>query len=295
MLEFKPIVKEKIKEYEAYYNNNDAIGCESNFVNGYLWNEEYLLRVAVFDNTLIKAYFRDEKRVWGYCMPRGSNVKAAVEAVFADTAEREQSVRFAYMTLAEREQLEALFPNRFTFSREPENQDYIYTSRDLATLSGKKFHAKRNHISKFYRTYGDDVCFCTLDRGNLPDAVRVMELWCAENGIDFRRHGEYKVFQKACEDFEFLRMRGAVLYIDRKPVAMTMGNEISPKCFDVIFEKALREYDGVYAVINNEFAKTLTAYEYINREEDMGLEGLRKAKLSYNPAIIYDRFSAVPL
>ena len=79
-----------------------------------------------------------------------------------------------------------------------------------------------------------------------------------------------------------------------KPVAMTLGSEISPKVYDINFEKALREYDGVYAVINNEFAKTLTQYEYINREEDMGLEGLKKSKLSYNPVIILDRWNAIP-
>ena len=79
-----------------------------------------------------------------------------------------------------------------------------------------------------------------------------------------------------------------------KPVAMTAGSAVSSACFDVMFEKGLREYDGVYAVINNEFAKTLSDYKYINREEDLGIEGLRKAKLSYHPAIIYDRFSAIP-
>ena len=126
-------------------------------------------------------------------------------------------------------------------------------------------------------------------------AKRVMNLWCEENGINPAALGEYKVFLRACTDFSALKMQGAVLYVEKNPVAVTMGSEISAGCFDVMFEKALREYDGVYAVINNEFAKTLTRYKYINREEDMGLEGLRKSKLSYHPAIIYDRFSAKPI
>ena len=87
-------------------------------------------------------------------------------------------------------------------------------------------------------------------------------------------------------------MRGALLYVGDTPAAMTAGTEISKLAFDVNFEKALRKYDGVYAVICNEFAKTLTEYKYINREEDMGIEGLRKSKLSYNPIIIIDRYTA---
>lgn len=81
MLDFKPIEKERINEYKSYYDCTGALGCEVNFINGYLWNKEYKLRVAVYRDTLIKAYFRDERRVWGYCMPSGAHVAEAVEAV----------------------------------------------------------------------------------------------------------------------------------------------------------------------------------------------------------------------
>ncbi len=294
MIDFQQIKIENIAAYKAFYSDSSPIGCEANFVSGYLWDEAYKLRVAVIDDTLVKAYFRDESRVWGYCMPCGKNPRGALEAVFDDAAERGQRARIDYMTSRERDLLEGLCPDVFVYEREPDNQDYIYLSQDLATLAGKKYHAKRNHISRFYRTYADDARFSTIDRGNLGDAVRVMELWCRENGVDPRGHAEYAVFKKACADYETLGMQGAVLYVHGQPVAMTVGSEISPLCFDIIFEKALRGCDGAYAVINNEFAKTLTAYKYINREEDLGLEGLRKAKLSYHPVIIYDRFSAEP-
>lgn len=87
-------------------------------------------------------------------------------------------------------------------------------------------------------------------------------------------------------------MHGGIVYVKDKAVAMTLGCEISPIAFDICFEKALREYDGIYAVINNEFAKTLSSYKYINREEDMGIEGLKKSKLSYNPIILIARYNA---
>lgn len=295
MLSFQPITKENIPRYKRYYADLGALGCESNFVSGYLWSAAYKLRVAFFGDTLIKAYFRDDTRVWGYCMPHGQHVAGAVEALFADAAERGQRVRVAYMTQAERDALEQLFPGRFAYEREPDNQEYIYRTHDLATLAGKKYHAKRNHISKFYRTYGDDTRFATLDTGSLADALCVMDAWCRENGHDPQSYGERAVFQKACDSFDELHMHGAVLYVSQTPVAMTMGSAISPRCFDVMFEKALRACDGAYAVINQAFAGTLTAYEYINREEDLGIEGLRKAKLSYHPAMLYDRYSAIPL
>lgn len=88
-----------------------------------------------------------------------------------------------------------------------------------------------------------------------------------------------------CDLKDEYNVKGAVLYVDSKPVAMTLGSEISPKVYDINFEKALREYDGVYAVINNEFAKTLTQYEYINREEDMGLEGLKSLNFHTIPLL----------
>ena len=292
MLSFARITKSQVDEFKRYYPPH-GMGCEFNLVSAYLWSREYNTGFAVVDETLIRAYFRDDGRVWGYCVPVGRNVEGACEAVFADAADRGEPCCFGYLSNGDRETLERLYPGFFEFARETDTQDYIYLSRDLATLEGKKYHAKRNHISKFYRNY-EDASFRTMDGGNLGDAMRVMELWCSENGYDAAEYGEYAVVREALERFEEFKMSGALLYVDNKPVAMTMGSPLSDVCFDVGFEKALREYDGSYAVINNEFAKTLTRYTYINREEDLGLEGLRKAKLSYHPAIIYDRWFASP-
>lgn len=291
MLDFQELEIDKIPIYKQYYDYTNAVGCEFNFVSGYLWSSEYMLRVTFYDDTLIKAYFRDDGKVWGYCLPSGKNVKGAAEAALRDARERGQEPMFGYLSKSERDKLEELFPGQFRFERSDDTQDYIYLTRDLAELEGKRFHAKRNHISRFYREYPDAV-FAPLDEGNLSDALRVMELWCAENDLDPDEHGEYAVLCEALNHFRKLEMRGAVLYVNEKPVAMTLGSEISDACFDINFEKALRGYNGSYAVINNEFAKTLTVYKYINREEDLGLEGLRKSKLSYNPVIIYDRFEA---
>lgn len=293
MLDFQYVEKDKIQEYSRYYDTSQALGLEVNLVSAYLWSREYLLKVAVFDGTLIKAYYRDENTIWGYCMPAGRNVAGAVEAIIADAKERGQEPYFGYMSQTERDTLDALYPGRFHFERSTTTQDYIYRSENLANLSGKKYHAKRNHISKFYRTY-DNTEVREISAENRADVLKVVALWYAENGVDCAENPEYAVIREALENQEEFGMRGIVLYVDGNPIAMALGSELSPRCFDISFEKALTAYDGSYAVINQEFAKRLTAYEYINREEDLGLEGLRKAKLSYHPAIIYDRYDGVP-
>lgn len=291
MLNFRLIKKTDINNFRQYYNYSEAMGCDLNLLNAYLWRNEFNIKFAVFDDTLIKAYFKDNDTVWGYCMPTGKNVHGALHRIMIDAADRGDSPYFVMLTIAQRAMLESKFPGRFEYTRSPENQDYIYNTMDLVMMQGKKFHGKRNHIAKFYRTYSD-TRFETIDSTNEQDALDVAVKWCRESGYNPNNYDELDVIKEALDMRSEYNMRGAVLYVDDKPVAMTLGSEISKCVFDINFEKALREYDGVYSVICNEFAKTLTEYEYINREEDMGIEGLRKSKLSYNPVIILDRFNA---
>lgn len=291
MINFKLIEKEDIKNYREFYNNPEAIKCDANLVSMYLWRNEYNIRTAVVGDSLVKAYFNDDNTLWGYCMPIGGNVKNAISAIFDDALERDIKPNIVMLTNAQRTALETMYPAKFIYTRSPENQDYIYLTDDLINLSGKKFHAKRNHITKFNRKYSN-VRIELINRENKNDVLTVFEGWCAENNVDINNYGEKEVVYEALDNFEEFGMHGAVLYAEDKPVAMTLGTQISPIAFDIMLEKALREYDGVYAIINNEFAKTLSSYKYINREEDMGIEGLRKAKLSYNPVIILDRYNA---
>lgn len=293
MVNFKLIEKNDINYFKQFYDYSEAFGCDVNLLNAYLWRNEYNIKFTVFEDTLIKAYFNDDGTVWGYCMPTGKNVKQALVQILTDAQQRGQKAHIVMLTNAQRAMLESTFPSAFEYVRSPENQDYIYLTKDLVMLAGKKFHAKRNHISKFYRTY-TDTRFETIDDSNEQDALQVVRDWCEENGYNPKGYEELAVIEEALEMRRDYGLSGAVLYVDNKPVAMTLGSQISEKVYDVNFEKALREYDGVYAVINNEFAKTLTKYEYINREEDMGIEGLRKSKLSYNPIMILDRFNAIP-
>lgn len=292
MIPFRHIEKSDINEYKKFYDYTNALGCEFNLVSAFLWSREYGLKAAVYRDTLIKAYLKDDGSVWGYCLPSGRNVADAVRLLMNEAEQNGKKPAFEYMSRAERDLLEELFPNQFEFFPVDETRDYIYLTEELAGLSGKKFQAKRNHISKFNRLFPDSRVEPITEK-NKADALLVTRLWCGENGYEVSEYGEYFVIEDALKYLEEFDMRGLVLYVGSKPVAMTLGSEISPLCFDVNFEKALREYEGSYSVICNEFAKALSSYKYINREEDMGIEGLKKSKLSYRPVIIYERYRAV--
>lgn len=293
MLNFKSIEKSDINEYKKYHDYSIAMSCDDNMLNAYLWRNVYRIKFAVYNETLIKAYFNDDGSMPGYCMPTGKDVAGALEQIMADAKERNIKPEFIILTASQKVLLETLYPSEFQFFDSPENQNYLYLTEDLVKLEGRKFHSKRNHISRFYKAYGD-AHFETLDNSNQADALKVARLWNKENSVNSDVYKEYDVIKEALELREEYGMQGAILYVDKKPVAMTLGSEISDKVFDINFEKALREYGGVYAVINHEFAKTLTKYQYINREDDMGIEGLRKAKMSYNPHLILKMFSAKP-
>ena len=271
MLNFKLIEKSDINKFQKYYDNPEGISLTTNILSAYLWRNEYNIKFALYNNCLIKAYFNDDDSVWGYCLPHGEDIKPAVEEIIKDAHERGQKPFIVMLTDAQRVKLETLFPAEFNYEFSPENQEYVYLSEDLINLSGRKFHAKRNHISKFKNCY-PDYRFEEITNSNKEDAYKVMLDWCAENEIDIEHYEEKNAIREALDNIEEFKMHGGIVYVKDKAVAMTLGCEISPIAFDICFEKALREYDGIYAVINNEFAKTLSSYKYINSEEEKAVD-----------------------
>lgn len=238
------------------------------------------------------AYFRDGKP-WGYAFPIGQgDPTTAIAEIFNDARQRSIEANFVMLTAAQKQKLVEITGYKFSFKELLGDEDYIYRNFDLSTLPGKRFHAKRNHISKFNREY-PYWSFVMINKSNKRDALLVAEKWYINKKLNPYCEEEYKAIDETLKNYETLKMHGGILYVENTPVAMTMGSEINQTTFDVIFEKALVEYEGVYAKINNEFVKTLVGFEFINREEDMGIESLRQAKLSYHPIVILKRYSGV--
>ena len=287
MIDFKaPSISDK-ERYEAYVHESGQIGSDVSFTNVYLWQKRYGIRLAFDGGVYYKSYAMDGG-VTGYSFPltRG-DIRPAVENILLDAKERGIKPMIGLLNTANAELMQRHFPDRIADIREDRNSfDYIYEREHLAELSGKKYHAKRNHISRFKRN-NSNYSVKEINTDNTADALAVAERWQGDN-IDT---GELPLIREALAHLEALGMFGLILYVENKPVAMCLASEINSCVCDVHFEKAV-EIDEAYAVINNEFAKHFTQYTLINREEDMGLEGLRKAKLSYHPDILYSKSHA---
>ena len=189
--------------------------------------------------------------------------------------------------------IDSFEPGRFIYTPNRDYYDYIYSTNKLATLKGNKLHKKRNHINNFLKRYPDYI-YEDITKDNAHMCLNVLKLWLERHSYmdeeslrDYEY--EYKIVELSLNNMDKLNMMGGLIRIGDKPIAFTIGEPLCHNTYDIHFEKADDSIPGAYQMINREFvARKLLGYEYINREEDLGIEGLRKSKLSYYPDILYE-------
>ncbi|MDR2072914.1 MAG: phosphatidylglycerol lysyltransferase domain-containing protein [Spirochaetaceae bacterium] len=176
------------------------------------------------------------------------------------------------------------------FTEDRDNFDYLYLRSDLAELAGKKYHKKRNLVSQFQNTYKSWEAK-PLSAELFPVAMKILEEWRDQKGFD----GDFVAASEALEHFRGLFLHGKVYWVEGKPAAWCLGERLARgRMFAVHFEKALEEFKGIYQFINQHFAASLpTYYIHINREQDLGNEGLRQAKMTYRPCGFVRKYTAV--
>lgn len=284
MLDFKPLGLEQKEEYDKILRHKTR-GCAHSFVNLYLWGRQKA--VLHEGNLAIFSQFGGRSM---YLFPAGEQVEPTLKALMEDAAQRGIPFRLTGMVAEDCALLEQLYPGRFRYHTDRDHFDYVYEVEALAELKGRKYQRKRNHLNRFYQDHPDCQAI-PMTAQMLPQVTELVARWyenrlSADPTADF--HMEKAAIKKALEHFEALGMEGMVLLENDKMLAMTMGSRIFPDTFDVNFEKALDP--AAYPAINNAFAKHIREIhpdiQYLNREDDMGLEGLRKAKLAYCPQLL---------
>lgn len=270
--------------FETTGKNEEGIAMFG-FASLFFWKEYYKTSYSVINGNIVCKGSSDKGNCIFY-FPRGlnDNYKETIDTIISSC---ENNIRFLPLTESLANKIKEAFSNS-KISLMDGKCEYVYNQSDLSSLAGKKYHAKRNHIAKFDKNY--DCEYININSENV-DVLRK----CAEHlykVIENSPQYEYLAIKCAIEHFNELKLRAGVLTVDGNFVAYSIGSSINEDTADIHFEKADRSYDGAYAKINNSFAKyAWTDKLYLNREEDLGIEGLRKAKLSYYPCYLNQMYS----
>lgn len=275
-MNWKPIGLEMKNEYPPY----DGDICMLKFPTVFLYKDNFKREYAIYkDVFVLKGEFSDGQKFFSF--PNGEKSENLEECAKAIFEEYGKETYFAPLEEECATRLEKAFPDGK--SELKENMcEYIYSAENLRDLPGKKYHNKRNHVAKFDKLYDGNYEYISINEKNLPILEEAVKVLYEKDERDFSE--EKKPVQNSLENFAALGISAGVLKVGNDYAAYAIGSGKDSRMCDVHFEKADRSYEGSYAKLNILFSSNDTGNcEYINREEDLGLEGLRKAKQSYYP------------
>lgn len=271
---------------QSNYNN-----AEYSFGMTYLWR-----RILNKQITRHGDLFLAKTTVKGlsYLFPAGSgDLEEAITLLEKDAASEGRPLQFYSITDQTMQLLEQLRPNKFKFLSSAFANDYVYNSDDLINLAGRKYHSKRNHIARFEGN--NEWAYEDLTGDNLLECQQMFLQWYKESadGGDKSYREEFEAISDAFVYYDELGLEGGLIRSGGKVIAFTMGEKLTHDTYVLHFEKAYADIQGAFAMINREYAaQKLSGYRYINREDDMDMEGLRRAKRSYHPAFLVEKYFA---
>ncbi len=294
MISFKPFSPEDRETYTPYLFSAAHKGCEYSFANLFMWGRQ---SAALAGERLV--FFSQFNRKTVYLFPAGSaDMKASLDAIMDDANKRGIPCRLTCLSEEECKQVEALYPGQFAFHISRDDFDYIYNVSELASLAGRKFQKKRNHANRFWREH-PDCKVVPITQENKHRAAEMMDAWFEKRLQDDPYQDfamERAAIRRGLKYLEQVGLEGIFLEDDGQLLAVTLGSRLNENTFDIHFEKAWDTVEGAYAAVNQAFAKYLAEKYpellYLDREDDMGQEGLRKAKLSYCPVSLTEKYWA---
>lgn len=289
-MEFKKLSVTDADEVRGFLNREGQFSCENTFINLLIWQDIYLNRYCIKNNTL---YIKSGQNRDVFRLPIGGELSSGIERLTDFLGGKEPAFWAQEGPLLDK--FRKLYSDKYIFVENRDAFDYIYRRTALAELSGKKYHSKRNHISAFSKKY--DWRYEPITPQNTAAVLRCAELWYGENSerLDKYLLNEKKGIELILSNMKALKAIGGAIFVGDRVVAFTIGSPINESVFDIHIEKALSDFSEGYTVINREFARRLPdEIVYINREDDIGLDGLRRAKLSYKPEILLKKYYCIP-
>jgi hypothetical protein len=294
MIIFKDIEindQEKINEYISVFNSEVS---ELSFTNLYAWREKYGFRFTVVENFLWIMNQTAKGRVY-FSPPIGDydkNFHKSLKSIKEYCNERDMGfiIKKASESVKDRILTDTSFEYEVNTNRD--SSDYVYLFDDLRTLSGNKFHKKKNRVNKFLKTY-DHWTYEIIDDENLDDCRLFADQWCEENNCDRVKNLKYerKAIKEVLDNYHVLNCYGGIIRVNNEFAGFTISEALNDETLVVHFEKADTKFSGIYNILSNEHLKQVDqSFIYVNREQDLGIDGLRRSKMSYHPIKLVHKY-----
>jgi hypothetical protein len=295
MLNFKRIGLEDKVWMDELIAAADKASCSQNFTNLFIWADTYNHLVArMNDYLVVKGGLGDVKR---YLFPTGcGDIRPVIAAMMQDALACGHEFVMVGLLPEDAALLEKLYKGSFEFKKWRDGFDYVYLLEKLILLPGRKLHAKRNHINFFIEN--NDWTFEPINRENLGECRKMNEEWYREKGQSCNAGlaNERRAVDKCFENYSELGLEGGLLRASGRIVAYTIGEPLNSDTYVIHIEKAFSSIRGAYQMINREFASYIKDNHphiiYVNREDDTGDKGLRRAKMSYYPDRMIEKYTA---
>jgi len=291
---FKQIELEDKHIFDIYLSLNKHENSEFTFTNFFIWRHSDQLKYTVIDDHLcVLGLYQYKVPI---IFPPLGDYKAGFDTALLKVIDycKKNGLPIIIKAITEetKQVMEEALPGMFHFNPDRDNYDYVYLSEDLIHLKGRKFQKKRNHINKFISLY--EYSYEPISESNIEECIVTEMKWVASRQKTIGINEEKSSVIEAFKNFDALNIVGGALRVEGKIEAFSVGELLNPDMAVIHIEKANIEYQGIYAMINQQFAAHCwNNVTYINREEDMGLPGLRKAKLSYNPVKMIKKYTGI--
>lgn len=299
MLTLEEITIEKKELFNRYLKRKCSQNSEFTFTNLFMWRKSYDMRYVILNDMLCimpqhKGGPRSATFPVGFIGEDGNekDIVPVIEellAYFKDIGAEPLIRLYDEITV---QKLTQAFPGKFLITEDVGSFDYVYSVQELSNLSGKRFHAKKNHVNKFMRLYPWE--YRPISAENVAECLRVFEQWYQNRadevaGLD----EEYEAVRELFSNWDKLDVSGGSLWVDGSMIAFSVGEPLCDKMAVIHLEHADTAYEGAFAMMNQQFLKNRwQEFEYVNREEDMGIPGMRKAKESYHPVFMVKKYVA---
>ncbi|MDO5548074.1 MAG: phosphatidylglycerol lysyltransferase domain-containing protein [Eubacteriales bacterium] len=299
MLNFRPITLQDKEEVQKYFNPEGIQICEYCFTDLFIWKDHYDTEICFQDDFLFVRMKTFPDKVPMYLMPIGfGDLEKACHTVMADADERGEECLICSIPEEKIPEMNRILSDDYEIKLLDGCWDYIYKTEKIQTFSGKKLQSKRNFINRFCKQYDGHWSYEDITDENTDDAYQLHLKWCEEDASACAKgmmySGETCAVRIALDNREALGLHGGLLRLDDEPIAFTLGSPANRDTYIIQIEKADSQIPGAYPMIAQQFAQhNCTDYAYINREEDLGKEGLRKSKKSYRPVKMAGKYTAV--